>query len=249
MLDHLRPQLIVAVSVSLLGLAMVGCPATTPEEFLSADVVKGGALYDKWWVVAPATEPTVEHPFWSTQSTNTRSGSTTWRCKECHGWDYKGLDGAYATGSSHFTGFTGIFGTTLTPQQVFDELKTGHSFGSMTDLSDADLWDLTKFVKEGQLDIDDILDDAGVFIGASEDGDPLFAARCAVCHGDDGLTEVTPGFDAFPGFLSNENPWEFQHKVRFGQPGTLMPQLVEILTQQEVADLAAFAQTLPTAAP
>lgn len=249
MFDRLRTKVIVAISTSLLGLAMVGCPPTTPEDFLSADVVKGGGMYDKWWVAASATEPTVEHPFWSTQSTNTRTGSTTWRCKECHGWDYKGADGAYDTDNSHFTGFTGIFATTLSPQQVFDELKTGHSFGGMTNLTDADLWDLTKFVKEGQLDIDDILDDAGVFIGASEDGDPLYAANCSGCHGADGLSEVTPGFDAFPGFLSNENPWEFQHKVRFGQPGTGMPALLNLITQQEVANLSAFAQTLPTVAP
>jgi thiosulfate dehydrogenase len=23
---------------------------------------------------------------WASQSSNTRDGSTTWRCKECHGW-------------------------------------------------------------------------------------------------------------------------------------------------------------------
>jgi len=42
----------------------------------------------------PATSP-----LWATQSSNTRSGKDTWRCKECHGWDYMGVDGAYGSGS------------------------------------------------------------------------------------------------------------------------------------------------------
>jgi len=33
----------------------------------------------------------------------------SWRCKECHGWDYKGKDGSYASGA-HATGIKGISG-------------------------------------------------------------------------------------------------------------------------------------------
>jgi len=68
--------------------------------------VTGGLLYDQWWVVTGAEQPTEDHPLWASQSTNTRSGPDTWRCKECHGWDYQGADGAYGSGS-HLTGFPG----------------------------------------------------------------------------------------------------------------------------------------------
>ncbi|MEJ2559031.1 MAG: hypothetical protein P8186_23010, partial [Anaerolineae bacterium] len=71
-------------------------------------VSRGGLLYDKWWTITGAEEPTTDHPLWATQSTNTASGADTWRCKECHGWDYKGKDGAYGSGS-HFTGFPGVY--------------------------------------------------------------------------------------------------------------------------------------------
>ncbi|MBI4316176.1 MAG: hypothetical protein HY679_09580, partial [Chloroflexi bacterium] len=94
-------------------------PATTPPEpQLTGDPVRGGLLYDTWWEVIDSekghseamegmSEPTTDHPLWKTQTTNTRTGPDTWRCKECHGWDYKGVDGAYG-GGSHKTGFAGI---------------------------------------------------------------------------------------------------------------------------------------------
>ncbi len=68
---------------------------------------------------------------------------------------------------------------------------------------------------------------------------------CAVCHGADGLTEVVAGFTAFPGFLANENPQEFQHKARFGHPGTAMVKTYDYgSTLTDIADLSAYSQTL-----
>ncbi|MDP2935907.1 MAG: hypothetical protein Q8O86_05400, partial [Dehalococcoidia bacterium] len=65
-----------------------------------ASISAGGKLYDEWWEEAPgATEPKGDQPLWATQTTNTRKGTDTWRCKECHGWDYGGKDGAYGSGS------------------------------------------------------------------------------------------------------------------------------------------------------
>jgi hypothetical protein len=109
-------------------------PGACPEDpFESADVVRGGRMYDRFWAEA-GSEPAIDHPLWATRpdpDSNPRTGSTTWRCKECHGWDYKGVDGAYGSGS-HRTGFPGIFGTALTPQEVFDLLAdpAGHDYRS-----------------------------------------------------------------------------------------------------------------------
>ena len=71
-------------------------------------VSRGGRLHDKWWSETGAEQPIIDQALWAMQSSNTRSGSDTWRCKECHGWDYLGEDGAYASGS-HFTGFPGVY--------------------------------------------------------------------------------------------------------------------------------------------
>jgi mono/diheme cytochrome c family protein len=251
------------IMVPALLLLTTGCPTGTvgggDTNFDNASAARGGALYDKWWAVNGAEEPSENHPRWTWQDTNTRSGSTTWRCKECHGWDYKGADGAYGESSSHFTGFTGIFETTLTNQEIFDKVKTDHGFGD-AGLSDTDVWDLTKFVLEGQIDTDEIITATGNFSGDSGTGQARYenglgtGTACSACHGSDGL-QAPPGEDPathedFVGLVANENPWEFQHKIRFGQPGDTMPATaVDGGTLQDVADLGAYAQSLPSSLP
>ncbi len=227
------------------------CVSSGPQAFLDADATRGGSMYDKWWAVAGLDAPIDDHPFWSTQATNTRSGADTWRCKECHGWDYKGVDGAYGSGS-HMTGFAGLFDTTISAQEAFDAIKTDHGYDG-SGLSDDDIWDLAKFVLEGQIDTDDILDANNAFIGDVGNGQTLYDdgvganVACAVCHGADGLTInfKTPPDEEFIGGLADGNPWEFQHKVRFGHPGTGMPASFAVGTNQDVADVGTYSQTLP----
>jgi thiosulfate dehydrogenase len=230
-------------------------PVLTPLE--AANVARGGALYDEWWAVTRAAEPSTDHPLWASRpdtTSNTRTGSITWRCKECHGWDYKGVDGAYGSGS-HRTGIRGIFGTVKAAQDVFDLVKTGHGYDA-AGLSDASIWDLVKFVLEGQIDTGPIIDANRKFTGSTANGETLYNSgigsntSCKGCHGLDGLTPPLgyPAFTEYPGLLSNQNPWEFQHKVRFGQPGRTMPSAVAARgTLQDVVDLSAYCQTLPQA--
>ena len=103
-----------------------------PEVELDGSVPDGGRVYDKWWKAASIDEPEGDQPLWAGQSTNERSGSTTWRCKECHGWDYMGAEGAYGSGS-HFTGFQGVLGSSgLTDAELLAWLdgtnNTDHDF-------------------------------------------------------------------------------------------------------------------------
>ena len=77
-----------------------------PTPGANADAARGGQLWDKWWAVNGGGEPTTTMPVYDDWS-GTKSGSTTWRCKECHGWDYMGRDGAYASGS-HYSGIAGV---------------------------------------------------------------------------------------------------------------------------------------------
>jgi thiosulfate dehydrogenase len=247
--------LLTVVFVMLAALP-AGCPVTPtePTEFTNANTVRGGLLYDKWWTVAGATEPTTDHALWATRPNiagNTRSGADTWRCKECHGWDYKGVDGAYGSGS-HLTGIAGINSTMLTAQEVFDLIKTNHGFGA-AGLSDTDIWDLARFVLLGQIDTDDIIDANGAFTGSATSGQTLYAngigsnLACAVCHGADGQTiNFADAADPeYIGGLANGNPWETQHKIRFGHPGSAMPSSITGGgTNQDVNDVGAHAQTL-----
>jgi mono/diheme cytochrome c family protein len=226
-----------------------------PPSYLAADLVRGGQLYDKYWVVTGTSEPTGEHSLYPTFGSQT--GSDTWRCKECHGWDYIGKDGRYASGS-HYTGIKGLYPANKSLWKAFLSLKNDHDYTS-NDLTDTDLWDLVKFYREGLTDVGNLLDEAGSFKGDKTSGKSLYNngipgvesgvtrinSSCTSCHGSDGTNEVESGFEDFPGFLSNENPQEFLHKVRFGHPGSIMPASESISGSiLDVTNLSAYTQTL-----
>ena len=99
-------------------------PPEPTEVVITGSESAGGLLYDKWWKAAGVDEPSGDQALWATQETNTRDGADTWRCKECHGWDYQGADGAYGSGS-HFTGFPGVLGTvgTLSSAELLAALE------------------------------------------------------------------------------------------------------------------------------
>ena len=77
----------------------------------------------------------------------------TWRCKECHGWDYRGAEGAYASGS-HFTGIKGVRRTAGMPadeihQIIMDET---HGFTAHT-MPHSAMEKIALFLSVGQIDM------------------------------------------------------------------------------------------------
>lgn len=225
------------------------------EVSVESSVAEGGKLYDNWWISSGTVEPSGDSPIWSSQSTNTRSGLDTWRCKECHGWDYKGTDGAYGSGS-HFTGFPGVLAAQEKSSEDLLTFLTGgivpdHDFSAMGE--DA-LVNLISFLQEGQVDTSPYIDfeTKAAIGGVVSNGEQLYTSTCLACHGEDGRT-LNFGSDEEPeyvGTIALDNPWEFFHKVRFGQPGTGMPATINAgWTLQDVVDLLTYSQSLPTEAP
>lgn len=250
------PNKLVTILILIATFLIVGCPdkkATEPsfieDNYDSADAVNGGLLYDKWWKVNGGAEPTTDFdPIWASQNTNARSGSDSWRCKECHGWDYVGKDGRYSTGS-HFTGFNGIWGSRNDHMEdVFDAIKgdgADHDLSAV--LSDENIADLTKFVKEGLIDMSLYISN-GVATGDANNGQGLYDANCSPCHGADGNTldfKSSEGVQGI-GWLADDNPQETLHKIRWGHPGTTMPSGIidSGLTDDETGDILAYAQSL-----
>lgn len=239
--------LIIFLVVGLLLLS--ACAA--PEPASPASITRGGAMYDKWWKVAEgATEPTENQPLWATQSSNTRSGSTTWRCKECHGWDYKGIEGAYSSGS-HKTGFTGVYdtGTTKKVAEILKIMKGGdnadHDFSAV--MGDEALQDIANFLTEGLVDNTKYINyQTKEVIGADlTNGKKLYDATCVACHGANGKQIDFHDGEGVRG-VANDNPWETLHKIRFGQPGTAMPAgLTNGWSTQDAVDVLGYSQTLP----
>jgi thiosulfate dehydrogenase len=210
------------------------------------DQPRGGQLYDKWWAVIEANEPEATHPAYPANAK--KSGSTTWRCKECHGWDYKGVDGAYAKGS-HRTGIKGLRDMAdVDPETIHEILQDGTHGYTEAMMPHSAMRKIALFLSLGQIDMDRYIDRATKKAhGNPQSGAQFFQTICANCHGFDGR-EINFGDDKEPEFVGTvaaANPWEALHKIRFGQPGVGMVSLSVLDIQQQV-DILSYAQTLPT---
>ncbi|MFQ6612394.1 MAG: c-type cytochrome [Fidelibacterota bacterium] len=243
-------QRIIGFTVVLSALLLTGCSKDENKHFAdknwsNADLKNGGQLYDKWWEVNGGTEPTST---WSLYpSTSAKSGNTTWRCKECHGWDYIGKDGRYSSGS-HYTGIAGVWDARNNDKtDIFDSIKDeGGNHDLSAVLSDDDVLDLTKFIVDGLVDVSKYVNSSGFATGDTTAGNTLYTANCASCHGADGKIydfESDEGEQGV-GFLANDNPQETFHKIRWGHPGTAMPSMIadKGLTDDECGDILAYAQ-------
>jgi mono/diheme cytochrome c family protein len=234
------------------GFTIVGVAAAQTAS--PSSIAAGGRLYDKWWKAVPGLkEPVGDHPLWALQSTNKRKGLDTWRCKECHGWDYKGKDGAYGSGS-HKTGFPGVMaGQGESVDQIKAALKGStnpkHDFSPL--MGDAALTNLATFLKHGVIDLTPVIDaKAKKPVKADAARGKQLSAVCAACHGPEGtkLNFGKPDEPEYVGTVAKENPWEFLHKVRVGQPASdpAMPAGVELgWSLQDVLDILVYSQTLP----
>lgn len=236
------------------------------------DTITGGRLYDKWWVDTDLSKPSGTHPAYP--DSGKKNGANTWRCKECHGWDYRGKDGAYKKGS-HFTGIKGIRDQSgKKPKDIMKILTDDrHQYGGK--LPEIALLALASFVSEGQMDMSRYIDDVSKKVnGSSRKGKTLFADNCQRCHSKKGNAlnlSHKKGETESVGGISNKNPWEVLHKIRFGHPGAVMdmekmhssrmgmnerhrmgmrmwesmPPTFDELSESEQVDLLAYLQTLP----
>ena len=219
------------------------------------DVTIGAQLYDNWFAALGVSAPTGNMPIWERQTTNSRSGPDTWRCSECHGWDYKGSEGAYATGS-HATGFPSAMklAAGMSEAEIVDHLNgskdPSHDFSKY--LKDSDLQKLAKFLKEGAQDDKPFVD--GVTLkaigGNPDNGKKLYEADCAKCHGADGKQIVfrTEGINEYIGSVANRDPYRFLHRTRFGLAGNVNMPVGHVLgwKNNDSVDVLSYAQSLPT---
>ena len=207
---------------------------------MAFSVARGGKLYDKWFGVLDTDAPKAAHSAYPADGKYAGKGGADWRCKECHGWDYLGKNGAYAKGK-HFSGIIGISGMAgADPAKIMAVLKDAtHALADKMDAGD--FQDLANFVSQGQIDMDPFIDRASKTPkGDNGRGKVYFNTLCVQCHGLDGRKpkEMKP-FGAQMG-----NPWEVMHKIMNGQPGEQMPAL-RALDPQIAVDILAHLATLP----
>jgi len=212
-----------------------------PEEEVLASIARGGRLYDNWPVTIGVAAPNARHPAYPAGAAFAKEPAVNWRCKECHGWDYRGRDGAYARGP-HATGIKGIRDFAgADPTRVVAVLKdANHRYGGRLDLHD--LQDVANFVSRGQVDMNTFIDPVSALArGDAARRTEYYATICANCHGADGAKIVTsPPL----GRTARTNPWEALHKVLNGHPDEKMPAM-RVIDRQIVADILAYIQNLP----
>ena len=230
-------QLAVGVVTGLIGLTASYTASAAETESAMA---RGGRLYDKHFKENNTTKPDADHASYPHKG-GKYGKDASWRCKECHGWDYKGKDGAYASGG-HATGIKGINGAAGKDVAAITAIMKDGTHG-YTDkqLSAKDMEDLALFVSKGQIDMGKYVDATTKKAkGNAAKGEVYFNTLCAGCHGIDGKKiKDAPSIGSVA-----DNPYEMLHKVMNGQPGEGMPAL-RALDPQISVDIVSYLPQLP----
>jgi mono/diheme cytochrome c family protein len=240
--------------------------ALDQQAYDAADRVNGGRLYDKFW----AAETDFESPSDASVSmTDITDFGDFYRCKQCHAWDQKARFASYIDRGPSTTRpdvsaviLTGV--KTDAIRTLFEEIKqtggaavdpirtadgTNPALGGndMPDygkiLTDDQIWDLVKFLREGAFDTDQLYDvnvtgtyptGSRTFSNVGKDGDAaagtiFYNANCATCHGtngrDDGngaIITINADIGRSMGEFAREKTYEMQHKSVYGNLGSSM---------------------------
>lgn len=223
-----------------MGAKVMATLQTLPSLNLAASIAHGGRLYDNWQLETRSQRQALPHPAYPRGGFYANDAALTWRCTACHGWDYQGSLGDYASGR-HATGIKGIRGSAGA-----DPAKIGAILSDATHRYDAvlkqrDLLDLANFVNAGQVDMDALIDRKSRRVrGDAARGSAYFRTLCVGCHGVQGQTPGTPPL----GREVRTNPWAALHTVMNGHPDEKMPALREV-DRQVLLDVLAYTQDLP----
>jgi thiosulfate dehydrogenase len=224
------------------------------QEQIPGNPERGGQLYAGWDKVIGMEKLPEPQPLWPGSSNNQFPNRYTWRCSNCHGWDYLGSDGNSLIGLLKAQGYPGLLSLMSDPPEEIILWLDGtnnseHDFS--TYLSEEDLSDLSAFISTGLVS-PELIADPGTYKvqGTLKVGLNVFQQYCLSCHGNEG-EKINFGSTSTPGFmgdLAQINPWRISHIVRFGHTSTNVPPAskVELSFSQQI-DLLAYLQTLPGA--
>ena len=206
-------------------------------------VARGGRLYDKWFKINESgIKPQGANPLYPDNGKYKGKKGSDFRCKECHGWDYKGRDGIYSKGK-HYTGTKGVLAAKeMSRSKLAQTLRDKNHRFTKEMLSARDANDLVNFIKKGMIEVDLYISKGSREpMGNLKRGEAYYQTICAGCHGIEGKDEDT----APPlGQLANKFPEEVLHKIRMGQPKAEMPSL-HMLDTQIAVDILKYLRVLP----
>ncbi|GAB4388728.1 c-type cytochrome [Albidovulum sp.] len=214
-------------------------------------IAAGGRIYDNWWEALDREEPEGTNPAWPVAVNDKQSGAGTWRCKECHGWDYLGAEGIYRKGS-HFTGIKGVMGAAgRPPAEIAGLLRDANHPYTTEMITDEEMLRVATFVSAGLIDMREFIDydtrTVKVGVGDLDRGRAIFQTTCAACHGFDGRA-LDWGEDGEHNFIGTEAaalPDEVMNKISNAHPGAAMINLRAFSLEDRISVMAYIAG-LPT---
>ncbi len=241
-------------------LALLFSSSPMAESYDSYALAEGGRLYDNWALELDKEAPNSTHPGYNDYKGKKR-GASTWRCKECHGWDYEGAMGLYGKGE-HYTGTTGI---SAYRGASIDEIVTvlrndNHGFDQI--FTEEQLTKVAAFVGQGLLNMRAFINPRTKKVaGEASKGRLTYQEQCTLCHGSSGKARNLSkkrGQKLYLGDVANENPWKAMHKIRFGHPGKFytnkydvegrprmnMPAMLGVVPLEGQVDLLAYLMSL-----
>lgn len=238
----------ILVAAVFLATSFAAIPAIADEDEGSGGeqwkIALGGKLYDNWVKITDAEDPPMStHPKYPQDIGKIRKASS-WRCKECHGWDFKGVDGLYASGK-HKTRIKGVTSSVgADPAKIAAILRDDNHMPSDEMIEDEEVEALALFISKGQIDMDKAIDTGTKKVkgGDVAKGMSYYKTICSGCHGLDG--KKIKDMPVTVGGISNVNPWGILNKIRNGQPGEKMPAMRAFPLQVSL-DILTYAQTLP----
>ena len=246
--------LIAGVSLVLVLIAVFSPGTVYSQSDAPGDLLRGGRLYTSWDNLVSGDLPTETHPLWPTNSAGDFPARYTWRCVNCHGWDYLGSNSRSFLNATRAMGYPDLFSVVNLPEEEILPLLNGevyvnHNFSAYLD--EQDLKDLSAFLSGG-LTLPILIADRDTFQvqGTLDVGRVNFQEFCSSCHGVEGekLNLNTAQNPIFLGDMAWTNPWRIAHIIRFGHPHTRIPpaKLLGLSFSQQI-DILAYTQTMPNA--
>ena len=270
---------ILCVSMTLLLLSCsdtTNNPPADPAAYTTANGINGGMLYDKFWAVETGFDQTNSNiasfntfgDFYRCKQCHAwdlmgRIGSYNNRAPKTNRPNVANINlitvAKDRTAQQLFDAIKNVVAAprrALTADLAAYDPATNNAVGDqMPDyskiLTDAQIWNIVKFLKVEALDVTQLYDAAytGTYpsgkttlsnVGKDGDatlGNAFFTNKCAACHGTDGKyiadLDNTPGMTV--GKFARNKGFELQHKIKFGQLGSMM--LATPITKTEIKNL------------
>jgi mono/diheme cytochrome c family protein len=266
--------------VTLALVFIIGCTHDNPEPapphvatYEDADFGTGGIMYDQFWSADAQFNQSD-----ASLSIYDENGDF-FSCQSCHGWDGLGTEGS-SNGRAPQTTRPNVSSLNLydlaqskTADELFEAMtktearrSVSHDLSSYDPasnategdqmpnypeiLTDAQIWDIVKFLKEGMFDVNELYVARynGTYPtgtssyqslgknGNVDNGAIYYSTNCASCHGSDGLDIGLNGKGL--GGYARSKPYELQHKTKYGALEVSPPMAGEFdITIDEIKDL------------